>query len=187
MLREVHGIEIPKLGKRGWETALQSCIVWAPAARSRRPRGVGDSVCCSGMSQWLDLLCPCHHWAAVTLKWHQKHWFGVGSWKAGWDNFRRTVGEKKGVSTEWERERKQNPNQHDFHRVESEGTPAWLSGCVFLWLKSWSSGPGMEPWVWLPARRGVCVSLCLSPAPPPPNRSLSLKWINKALKKKNRG
>ena len=36
---------------------------------------------------------------------------------------------------------------------------SWLNIC--LWLRLWSPGPGIEPWVGLPAHQGVCFSLSL--------------------------
>ena len=44
--------------------------------------------------------------------------------------------------------------------------PGWLSWLtVCLWLRSWSWGPRIEPYVFLPAQQGVCFSLSLCPSP----------------------
>ena len=52
----------------------------------------------------------------------------------------------------------------------------WFS--IYLWLRSWSQGPGIESWIRLPT------GSLLLPLPRSLPLSLSLSWINKICKKK---
>lgn len=51
-------------------------------------------------------------------------------------------------------------------RHHSLGNPGWLGQLgVFLWLRTWSQGPGIQPHIRLPAQQRACFSLSLYPSP----------------------
>ena len=70
------------------------------------------------------------------------------------------------------------------HKIIVQGH---LGGSVCLRLGSWSQDPVIKPHIWLPAQQRACFSLSHSPCLCSLSRwlSLSVKWINKILKKKS--
>ena len=68
----------------------------------------------------------------------------------------------------------------------SMGAPGWLRQLsIYLWLRWWSQGPGIESCTGLPAQWGICFSLSLYPSQSP-GLSLSLLILslsNKYFKK----
>ena len=64
--------------------------------------------------------------------------------------------------THFEREEGRNNQIEDWYEFnqEVEGAARWLSWLsLCLWLRSWSQGPGIEPFVGLPAQQRACFSL----------------------------
>ena len=86
----------------------------------------------------------------------------IFSWSGDWRTERVIYLHPSSIHTHPTQNGDKNMAMDAFNKKWQEGVPGWLSRLgIFLRLKSWSQGPGIEPCIRLAAQRGICYSLSL--------------------------